>query len=478
MGAAARRGRRGRPGGLLGGLAGLLAAAAGAAAALDAECPAGGLPGAFASRDRRPGARRAANSLRVATFNAEWLFDGDESDPKISPWKGDPAGATAHLERVADVVGALDADILAVEEVEDCLNLRALAELLNSRAPAVPGGAPDEGQYAPFLVKGKDSYTGQDVGLLTRVDPDRPLERTEARAALPVAGSTCYGSPAPGGDGARSTGVSKHFRAYFDVGGVKLAVLGAHFISRPTDPSRCEQREGQATVMRDYLSEAAAAGRHVIFMGDLNDFSDRVPDAHGNRPTSRVLPILRGDAGEGSGVGREAPLHEVACALPAPERYTSWWDHSPKDGKDNGGAEHSSIDHLLLSTFLFERASNVSIGHIYDAAAVSDHWPLSVTIALNATAAEAPGLSCAAPRDGRGGGGRAKAESAAESADGGAGFGGLGRAAQIATLIGMSAGFLALGGAVGYAVGLRRGRLAHLGRYSRSLSMVNQDFTL
>jgi len=469
--------RRGLPG-LLGCLAGLLATAGGAAAALDAECPAGGLPGEFASRDRRPAARRAANSLRVATFNAEWLFDGNDGDPKISPWKGDPAGAAAHLERVADVVGALDADILAVEEVEDCLNLRALAELLNSRAPAVPGGTPDEGRYAPFLVKGKDSYTGQDVGLLTRVDPDRPLERTEARAALPVAGSMCYGSPAPEGDGARSTGVSKHFRAYFDVGGVKLAVLGAHFISRPTDPSRCEQREGQATVMRDYLFEAAAEGRHVVFLGDLNDFSDRVPDAHGNRPTSRVLPILRGDAGEGSGVGPKAPLHEVACALPAPERYTSWWDHAPKDGKDSGGAEHSSIDHLLLSTFLFERASNVSIGHFYDAAEVSDHWPISVTIALNASAAEAPGLGCAAPGDGHGGGDGTEAQSEAKSADGGAGFGGLGHAATLATLIGMNAGFFLLGGAVGYVVGLRRGRLAHLGRYSRSLSMVNQDFTL
>ena len=54
--------------------------------------------------------------------------------------------------------------------------------------------------------------------------------------------------------------MSKHFRAYFDVGGVKLAVLGAHFISRPTDPSRCEQREGQATVMRDYLFEAQRRG--------------------------------------------------------------------------------------------------------------------------------------------------------------------------------------------------------------------------
>ena len=54
----------------------------------------------------------------------------------------------------------------------------------------------------------------------------------------------------------------------------------------------------------------------------------------------------------------------------------------------------------------------------------------------------------------------------------------LSRAAQLATLIGMNAGFFFLGGAVGYVVGLRRGRLAHLGRYSRSLSMVNQDFTL
>lgn len=468
----ARGARRGAAGACAA-CAGVLGAAALAAAgALDAECPAGGLPGTFAAADRRPTARREANELRVATFNAEWLFDGDAGDSRISPWKGDPEGALSHRRRVADVVGALDADIVAVEEVEDCTNLRALAELLNSRAPA--GSTPDEGLYAPFLVKGKDSYTGQDVGLLTRVDPEGPLERTEARAAQPVAGSACYGSPVPEGDGTRSSGVSKHFRARFDVGGVKLAVIGAHFISRPTDPARCEQREGQATVMRNYLLEAAAEGRHLVFLGDLNDYSDSVPDAHGNKPTSRVLSILRGDTGLGSGVAAEAPLHEVSCALPPEERYTSWWDHAPKDGKDDGGAEHSAIDHLLLSTYLFDRASNVSVGHFYDAADVSDHWPLSVTLALNASKEEATGLGCPDSKlpDGPSGDERA---AAAEDASSGADWGG---PTQLAVLLGINVAFLGLGGGVGYVIGLRRGRLAHLGRYSRSLSMVNQDFAL
>ena len=330
-----------------------------------AECPGPGDAGlAFPAPDRRADPAK----LKVATFNAEWLFDG-VGDNSRSPWRDDPAGAAGHLARVADVLAGLDADLVNLAEVEDCAVLKALAENLNAR----PGNAGRE--YAPYLVKGKDTYTGQNVALLARVDPVGPLDRTEARAAYPVAGSACgYGGEA------HDYGVSKHYRALFHIGGRKVAVLGCHFLAFPTDKTRCAKREAQATVVRDLAEAARGKGYDdVVILGDFNDYSDAVPDVQGSRPTSRVLRLLRDLDADG-----RDDLAEAAALLPQAQRWTSWWDHLPKDGKDGGTAEHTSIDHLLLSNSLMAYAASAEVPHGMDPTAVSDHWPLAVTLDFGA----------------------------------------------------------------------------------------------
>ena len=73
------------------------------------------------------------------------------------------------------------------------------------------------------------------------------LRRTSARSDYPVTGSAC------GYTGARaSTAVSKHLLARMEVGGLRVAWLGAHLKAFPTVPSACAQREGQAEVLRLY----------------------------------------------------------------------------------------------------------------------------------------------------------------------------------------------------------------------------------
>ena len=92
----------------------------------------------------------------------------------------DTDGASLHLQRVADVIERLGADILNMVEVEGCAILRRLAtEML-----------PDAG-YTPFLKRGTDYFLGQNVGLLTRVGPSGPLTRSSDRADYPVDGSAC-----------------------------------------------------------------------------------------------------------------------------------------------------------------------------------------------------------------------------------------------------------------------------------------------
>ena len=62
--------------------------------------------------DRRPN----ATSLAVASLNAAWLFDGMGDHPG-SPW-ADETEAAHHLQQVARMLARLDADIVALQEVD------------------------------------------------------------------------------------------------------------------------------------------------------------------------------------------------------------------------------------------------------------------------------------------------------------------------------------------------------------------------
>ena len=128
----------------------------------------------------------------------QWLFDGVVTDghpePSPSPWHEgstdcaglasglnscDEAGAQSHLNRVAEVITRLGADILNMVEVEGCAVLGMLSD-------ALPAGG-----YTPLLLRGTDSFLGQNVGLMTRVSPRTALTRSNDRVDFPVSGSEC-----------------------------------------------------------------------------------------------------------------------------------------------------------------------------------------------------------------------------------------------------------------------------------------------
>mmetsp|Transcript_15783 Transcript_15783/g.49861 ORF Transcript_15783/g.49861 Transcript_15783/m.49861 type:complete len:362 (-) Transcript_15783:133-1218(-) len=158
-----------------------------------------------------------------------------------------------------------------------------------------------------------------------------------------------------------------------------LAVLGLHLKAIPTQARSCHKREAQAKIAQRLLVAALGETPYVVVLGDLNDF-DADPcclDAPGSRPTSRVLRMLKDPRATGAD-----ELHSVASRLPRGERYTDWWDHAPKDGVDEGGSEHSSLDHLLVSGPLFDQLSAVTIDHSTPPMDYSDHWPLIATFHL------------------------------------------------------------------------------------------------
>ena len=319
----------------------------------DTECP------SFVASNE-PDRRKNKNMLRLVQYNVEWLFI-DYCDSANCPGSGcswlNQTEAETHLTTVSNVIRDLQPDIINLCEVEGCDELKMVINKLDST-------------YVPYLKKGTDSSTGQNVGLLTRIDPLRSLYTTEERYNYPIAGSNCgYTGPIS------NTGVSKHYITEYNINGLQIAFISAHLLAFPTDSTRCAQREAQAMILQSVISNYTLKNYEIIFLGDLNDFDGENLDANNDKPLSHVLDIVKGKFGDSSG---KYELYSVAETIVQKERYSDWWDHAPKDGIDNGGAEHSMLDHILISRGL--RFVSAKVAHDYAPNIVSDHWPVVATL--------------------------------------------------------------------------------------------------
>jgi len=308
-------------------------------------------------QDRRTDSTR----LRVGTFNTEWLFEGNDT---YSPWTS-RAAADQHLAQVAAAIAAKDPDILSLQEVQNCLMLNRLIDLLD-KVHGLVG-------YKPYMVKGTDTATGQNVGFITRIDPLGPITRSDIRVSYPISGNTCGSTTASG-----TSAVSKHYIAQFKINGAPVTMYGQHFLAYPTDPPRCVQREAQASVMRTLINTAISNNQDIIVFGDYNDYSDKIPDSVNDIPTSRVMKILRqglvGELENGTDYlqssGVPPTLNEISALIPQSERYTNAY----------GTNSVSMIDHLLVSQSIYTNILSTFIDHSYARATVSDHWPFYADI--------------------------------------------------------------------------------------------------
>ena len=324
----------------------------------DTECP---LVSSIGDR------RKNKNSLRVVQYNAEWLFVDYNSNAKC-PGSGCPwttvQNAETHLSYVANVVKGLNPDIINFCEIEGCDELNMLISALNDTS------------YKPYLKEGTDTSTGQNVGLLTRIDPLTNLYRTEERISYPVPGSKCGYTDSTG-----TSGVSKHYITEFNLGGYKTALIGAHFLAYPTDKLRCAEREAQAQVLQNVISNYIAKGYEVIFLGDLNDFDAEVPDINSDKPISYVLDTLKGLFGQKKGT---YTLTNAASKMAQSERYSDWYN-SDSNCDTSSQKDYSMIDHVLMSSKIFAKVSKVSIYHGYNEYCDklnSDHYPVVVDLSF------------------------------------------------------------------------------------------------
>ncbi|HYE57348.1 MAG TPA: endonuclease/exonuclease/phosphatase family protein [Rhodothermales bacterium] len=294
--------------------------------------------------------RYRADGVRVAAFNAEFLFDGEGDEGQASfDWKGNPQAAMEHLNRIGEVVRSLDADVVMLAEVE---NQGVLDQLING--PLAGMG------YRSYFVQGTDRFTGQDMGLIARV-PVEATGRTDERA--PISGNPT-----------ETYGVSKNLWARLSIGGVPTTVIGVHFLAIPDNVERKPNREAQAEVIRRLVAAEGATGRVAIVLGDFNDFDDVTLDRAGNRPITNVLATIK-RAGEGTADDLTNVLAEVAQR----ERFSNFYDRNENEQIDEG--ELGAIDHLLISPALRRRLREVTYAHAHDPRVVTDHFPIVATFA-------------------------------------------------------------------------------------------------
>lgn len=319
----------------------------------DTECP---TINYFGDRRKDP------NSLRLVQYNVEWLFI-DYYSSMDCPGNGctwhSVNDAQTHLSYVANVVNYLQPDIINFCEVEGCDELNILKEQLDST-------------YNSYLKKGTDTGTGQNVGMLTRIDPLVNLYRSEEKVSYPIDGSKCGTTNSSG-----TTGLSKHYITEFNLNGLNVAFIGAHLLAIPTDPSRCVQREAQAQIIQNIVSSYIQKNYEIILIGDMNDYDGEVLDLNSNKPTSRVLDIMKGLDGQRKG---SYNLTNVAYRVKQSERYSDWWD-SDNNCETNTQNDLSMIDHILVTSKIDEKIVNAYMYHGYKEYCGkwdSDHWPVII----------------------------------------------------------------------------------------------------
>jgi len=266
-----------------------------------------------------------------------------------------------HLSAIASVVSDIDADLINFVEVESCDELKFLID-----DPSLSGKG-----YLPYMIQGTDTATGQDVGMLTRVDPQISLYRTEKRVAYPVPTSTCTSTYTG------TKGVSKHYVTTVNINNMNVAVIGAHLLAYPDDQGRCLEREAQASVLANMIQSYVDQKYEIIVFGDFNDFDKDVADRNDNVPISQVLSILKGET-------LNYTLTNVATLAAKEDRYSDWWDENEDCVYEL--TEVSMIDHILLSEKLYNKVSNFYFAYNEYTQACddfySDHFALVVDFDL------------------------------------------------------------------------------------------------
>ncbi|MCP4591311.1 MAG: endonuclease/exonuclease/phosphatase family protein [bacterium] len=224
--------------------------------AREASTPAGAFPRPDTPRaDRAPPKPQAAprvftGTVTIASYNILNLFD-DQDDP-YHPDEGTPPKPAAQLQKLAETFRALNADVVALQEVEN----RGILEQFNRTLLA------GLGYEHVVLFEGNDKR-GIDVAVLSR---------------LPVGAVTSYrhiGYQNPDGQPARFRRDLLRVRI-LPPDAQSFDIFVMHLKSKRGGDAATNVRVGEAAAAREVLDDVLRADPDAcfVFCGDLNDTFD------------------------------------------------------------------------------------------------------------------------------------------------------------------------------------------------------------
>ena len=262
-------------------------------------------------------AEAVATPMRVVTWNVENLFD-EVDDPDTIDDVPSAAVVNRKLDDIAAVLTPLEADFIALQEVENEAILGRLADQLGYE------------QYG--LIDAFDGR-GIDVGYITRL----PL------ASSPMVTSH-LGERFPLPDGSDDIYFTRDaLEVFVDVGGATVGVIIVHFRSMRDGGADIRQAEAAYTAQ---IAEARISSglNNILVVGDLND----IP---GSAPLDEIL------AGS---------LVDLTLEVPEDDRWTFVFDRVRRQ-----------FDYILGSPQMAASATDVVILHGGEVDAASDHQPVA-----------------------------------------------------------------------------------------------------
>ena len=306
--------------------------------------------------------RENKNNVRIMQYNVEWLFldyyKAADCPGNGCTWKNE-SHAMEHLQEVANVINKFNPDIINLCEVEGCDELNTLKQKLNSNT------------YESYMVQGSDTSTGQNVGMISKINPIIDLYRNNDRFEYPIDGTKCsYNSTG-------TEGISKHYITEFVLNDINIAMMSLHLLAFPTREDRCIEREAQAKVAEKIIQSYVERNYEIIVLGDFNDYDPNILDLNNDIPISQVIDIIKGNHND------KYTLYNVNELVEQKNRYSNWWDKNNNCYSTND--ELVLIDHIFLSKGLFDNVSNISIYHGYyeDCERIdSDHFPIILDISI------------------------------------------------------------------------------------------------
>ncbi len=234
---------------------------------------------------RTPAPEAVGGDVRLASFNVlNYFVTLDDGTPGTEPARGarSPEQFERQQAKIVNALVALDADIVALQEIEYGAAFGTDPD--NALAALVAALNDTEGAEVWDHVRTPDYFSA---------DPDVIQNGIVYRpgAVTPVGDAVSLGADLDAWDNAREP-VAQRFR--HDATGDELVVVGNHFKSKgsapdtdPTTDPNADQGDGQgawnadrtlqAAALRDAVAAFAGAEPDVVILGDLNSYGEEDP---------------------------------------------------------------------------------------------------------------------------------------------------------------------------------------------------------